>query len=113
MPSSQKWFAVTTTTSIVTIGCTTTTHRHRLMLTPTTATPTSTAQATWTEGIAESWSAMPRPTDPYTDWPYCTPVSTKPSPASMRGGATGIICTSRHAPVATAIVLRTRGYLSR
>jgi hypothetical protein len=67
MPSSQKWFAVTTTTSIVTIGCTTTTHRHRLMLTPTTATPTSTAQATWTEGIAESWSAMPRPTDPYTD----------------------------------------------
>jgi hypothetical protein len=112
-PSSQKWFAVTTTTRLVTTACTTASHRQRLVLTPATTTPTSTAHATCTDGMAESWSAMPRPTDPYTDWPYFTPVSTKPSDASIRGGATGIICTNRHAPVATAIVFRMSGYRAR
>jgi hypothetical protein len=112
-PSSQKWFAVTTTTRLVTTACTTASHRQRLALSRTTTTPTSTAHATCTEGIADSWSAMPRPTDPYTDCPYCRPVSTNPSDASIRGGATGIICTNRQAPVATAIVLRTSGYRVR
>lgn len=112
-PSSQKWFAVTTTTSVVSTACTTASHRQRLVPSVTTTTPTSTAHATCTDGIAESWSAIPRPIEPYTDWPYCTPVSTKPTLVSMRGGATGTICTNRHAPVVTAIVLRTSGYLDR
>lgn len=112
-PSSQKWFAVTTTTIAVATGCRVASQRQGLPLTITTTMPTSTAHATWTEGIAESWSATPRPSDPYTDWPYRNPVSTKPRFVSMRGGATGIICTNRHAPVATAIVLRTSGYRER
>jgi hypothetical protein len=69
MPSAQKWLAVTTTTRTVSTAWPAASHRHGLVLTATTTTPTRTAHATWIDGMAESWSAMPLPVGPYTDWP--------------------------------------------
>jgi hypothetical protein len=59
MPSIHQWLAVIVTTSTVTTGCASTSHRHLLELMVTTAMPMSTAHSTCTDGIAESWSAMP------------------------------------------------------
>ena len=59
MPSIHQWFAVMVTTMIVATGCARISHRHLLGLMTTTATPMSTAHSTCTDGIAESWSAMP------------------------------------------------------
>ena len=65
-------------------------------------------QATWTEGIADSWSApAAEPTAAYTDSPYRAARSTMPSPGSSRGGATGMKETSRQIDVLAAIALRT------
>ncbi len=68
MPSSHQWLAVTTTAATVRTGWARTHQRHRLVLARMAATPTSSAQATWTEGMADSWAARPVPIGPYTDW---------------------------------------------
>jgi hypothetical protein len=48
---------VPTTTNTVTIGWARISHRQRLVLAVITAQATSTDQHTWTEGMADSWSA--------------------------------------------------------
>jgi hypothetical protein len=48
---------VPTTTNTVTIGCARISHRQRLVPAVMTAQATSTDQHTWTEGMADSWSA--------------------------------------------------------
>lgn len=63
-PSSHQWFAVTVTATMVMIGWARIQNRHRLVPATTTARATSAAQATCTDGNAESWSAMPVPTLP-------------------------------------------------
>src|SRR5437588_4035821 len=64
MPSAQKWFAVATTAIVVSTGCNSTSQRHRLLDTRITTNAINSDQATWTEGIADSWSAMPLPNGP-------------------------------------------------
>lgn len=54
MASDQKWFPVATTTNTVTAGCSRISQRQRIVPLLTTAQETSSAQATCTEGIAES-----------------------------------------------------------
>src|SRR5690348_8865055 len=51
------------------------------------ATATISAQPTCTDGMAENSSASKPPLQEYTDWPYCTAVSTMPVIGSSRGGA--------------------------
>jgi hypothetical protein len=70
---------------------------------------TISAQPTCTDGIAEYWSAASTPwPQVYTDWPYSNAVSTRPVPGSIRGGATGMSCTSRLAAVnsTTSVLIR-------
>lgn len=64
MPSSQKWFAVTVTASVVMTGYTTASQRHRLLSVVTTAIAARMAQPTCTEGMADSWSASKPATFP-------------------------------------------------
>jgi hypothetical protein len=64
MPSSQKWLPVATTTRTVTMGWASTSQRDRLLLTITAPKPTSSAQATCTDGMAESCEAIPVPIRP-------------------------------------------------
>ncbi|HEX4089944.1 MAG TPA: hypothetical protein VHZ33_14620 [Trebonia sp.] len=46
-----------TTTNTVMTGCARISHRQRLLLAVITAQATSTDQHTWTDGMADSWSA--------------------------------------------------------
>jgi hypothetical protein len=48
---------VATTTNTVMTGCARISHRQRLLLAVITAQATSTDQHTWTDGMADSWSA--------------------------------------------------------
>jgi hypothetical protein len=57
MPSAQKWLPVATTTKTVTAGWSRISQRQRLRALVMTAQATRTDQATWTDGMAESWSA--------------------------------------------------------
>jgi hypothetical protein len=57
MASAQKWLPVATTTYPVTAGWTRISQRQRLLLLVMTAQATSSDHATWTEGMADSWSA--------------------------------------------------------
>ncbi len=68
MPSSHQWLAVTTTTSTVSTGWARISHRQGLTPTRMVVTPMITAQATCTDGMADSWAATPVPKRPYTDW---------------------------------------------
>jgi len=61
--------ALAVTATIVTRGWARIHQRHRLLDATMTASATNAAHATCTEGIAESWSAMPVPIWPYTDCP--------------------------------------------
>ncbi len=63
--------------------------------------------------MADNWSALKPATDPYTDCPYRTAVSTMPSPGSIRGGATGMNWMSRAPAVNSTNVVRTCGYWRR
>jgi hypothetical protein len=84
--------------------------RPRLVARVMTAHATSTDQATWTDGMADSWSAPAvEPTAPYTDWPYWAARSVMPAPVSRRGGATGMKEMTRQIAVLAAIALRTAG----
>ena len=74
-----------------------------------TAMATITAHPTCTEGMAENSSASKPPLQAYTDWPYCTAVSTMPVDASSRGGATVMSWMSRLTPVNRATVVLIRG----
>jgi hypothetical protein len=67
-PSSQKWLAVTTTTSMVRTGCNRINHRQRLGLTWMTARAIRQAHARCIDGMADTWSETPVPAGPYTDW---------------------------------------------
>ena len=61
IPSNQKWFAVTTTTSVVSAGYSTASHRQRERAAVMIAIATISAQPTCTDGIAEYWSAASTP----------------------------------------------------
>jgi hypothetical protein len=82
--------------------------RNRLRLTSSAAAPMIAAHAKCTDGMAESWSAIPVFIGPYTDCPYWTAVSTSPWSTRNRGGATGTNCTIRHAAVTKTTVVRQR-----
>jgi hypothetical protein len=73
-----------------------------------TATAMRMAQPTWTDGIADSWSALKPATLVYTDSWYRTAVSTIPACGSIRGGATGMSWISRQSPVRATSVVRQR-----
>ncbi len=64
IPSSHQWLAVSTTTSAVTTGWAMISQRQRLGLILITTIAMRTAQPTCTEGIADSWSAIPLPKAP-------------------------------------------------
>jgi len=84
--------------------------RQRLRALVITAQATRIDQATWTDGMADSWSAPAvEPTTPYTDSPYLAARSTTPAPGRSRGGATGMKEISRQIAVLAAIALRTSG----
>ena len=109
-PSSQKWLAVATTTNEVVTRWATPSQPHRHGLTRHIHHATSAAHPTCTDGNAESWSATSRVVGPYTDWPYCAAVSTKPAPGSSRGGATVTRCTTKQPAVSSTTLIRTDGY---
>jgi len=75
MPSSQKWFAVATTTKVVSTGCEATHQRWRLVLSEITAHAITSDHPTCTDGMADSESTE-KPDRAYIDWLYCTAVST-------------------------------------
>ena len=88
-------------------------HRQRLVPTRTMTTPITTAQATCTDGIADSCAGPDFPNDGYTVWPNNVGVSSTCSDGTKRGGATGISWIARHHRVLSAMTLRTGGYWSR
>jgi hypothetical protein len=57
MASAQKWLPVATTTKAVAAGWSRTSQRQRPRARVMTAQATSTDQATWTDGMADNWSA--------------------------------------------------------
>src|SRR5437899_2764042 len=107
-PSSHQWLAVAVTTKTVMAKWPGPNQRQRLLLTFRAYAATIAAQATWMDGIAPTCPAMPSVV-PYIDWPYLMAESTNPRSPNIRGGATGIICTSTQTKVVTAKVLRASG----
>ncbi len=95
-----------TTTATVSTAWAGPSQRHRRPPSRHTAAATMRAQATCTEGMAETSSGESAPAAAYTDCPYCAAVSVNPACGSSRGGATRMSETAKHAAVASAVMVR-------